>query len=105
MIQGVAKKAFIGIDVGGTFTDLVLFREGEPVRFHKVLSTPRDPSIAVLQALDEIIREANLSIDDVARICHATTVVSNALLQRQGARTGLITSKGFRDVLEIGTEL
>jgi N-methylhydantoinase A len=87
----------IGVDTGGTFTDILVFRKGE-VRVHKVLSTPRDPAEAVLAGLREAGAEGTGSV------VHGSTVATNAILERKGARTALITTKGFEDVLEIGRQ-
>ena len=88
-----------GIDVGGTFTDLIAVdaASGE-VRLAKVPTTPENQAIGVIAALDE----AKLALGDVAMIVHGTTTSTNALLERKFARTGLITTRGFRDVLELG---
>jgi N-methylhydantoinase A len=88
-----------GIDVGGTFTDLVAVeaRSGE-VRLAKVLTTPENQAYGVLQAL----AEARLEPSELALLVHGTTTTTNALLERKLARTGLITTRGFRDVLELG---
>ncbi|RMF27253.1 MAG: hydantoinase/oxoprolinase family protein [Chloroflexi bacterium] len=89
----------IGIDIGGTFTDFViLHRDGEPVETFKLLSTPRDPAEAVLMGLDR------LTVAQGRRIVHGSTVATNALLERKGAPTALITTRGFRDVLKIGRQ-
>ncbi|MGE0314289.1 MAG: hydantoinase/oxoprolinase family protein [Lautropia sp.] len=95
----------IGVDVGGTFTDLALYDEaaGE-MHVRKILSTPADPSIAVLQGLDELVARAGLSVAALAEAIHATTVATNAVIQRNGPATGLLTTKGFRDVLLIGRQ-
>jgi len=85
-----------GIDTGGTFTDFILF-DGGRIRTHKVLSTPDDPSRAVLQGLRELG-----SLD--AEIVHGSTVAPNACLERKGARLTLVTTKGFEDLLEIGRQ-
>ncbi len=89
---------FIGIDTGGTFTDLVVFQQGN-ITVHKILSTPDDPSRAILQALEHlgILQQAGV-------IVHGSTIATNAVLERKGVRTGLITTAGFRDVLEIGRQ-
>src|SRR5205823_2194886 len=82
----------------GTFTDLVLLQEGE-IRVHKVLSTPDDPSQAILQGLSDLgVRES------LSTLVHGSTVATNAVLEHKGVRTGLITTAGFRDVLEIGRQ-
>src|SRR5215472_13036824 len=89
---------FIGIDTGGTFTDLVIFQQGN-ITVYKILSTPDDPSRAILQALEHlgILHQAGV-------IVHGSTVATNAVLERKGVRAGLITTAGFRDVLEIGRQ-
>jgi N-methylhydantoinase A len=91
--------ARVGIDVGGTFTDLVAVSGGELVTA-KVPSTPRDQSEGVMGA----IAAASLDADAVVAIAHGTTVATNALLERDGARTALVTTEGFRDVIEIGRQ-
>src|SRR2546423_11905248 len=89
-------ELFVGVDTGGTFTDLVLLQEGE-IRVHKLLSTPNDPSQVILQVLSDLGARENLST-----LVHGSTVATNAVLEHKGVRTGLITTAGFRDVLEIG---
>ncbi|GER84017.1 N-methylhydantoinase A [Thermogemmatispora aurantia] len=87
-----------GVDTGGTFTDLVLFQEGK-LRVHKVFSTPHDPSQAILEGLQELG-----ALPRLRTLVHGSTVATNAVLEGKGARTGLITTAGFRDVLEIGRQ-
>jgi 5-oxoprolinase (ATP-hydrolysing)/N-methylhydantoinase A len=95
----------VGIDIGGTFTDFILFDEQDAsIRLHKCLTTPQDPSQAALSGLKDIAAAANIQIEDLGEIVHGTTLVTNAVIERKGARVGLITTEGFRDVLEIGTE-
>ena len=96
----------IGIDVGGTFTDLVLLNEesGE-VHHTKVLTSNPNPAEGVLLALDRALEETGVASEDVKIILHGTTIATNSLLQRRGARTALITTEGFRDVLEIGRQI
>ena len=95
----------IGIDVGGTFTDYLLLDERGGTRAHKVLSTPADPSQAVLQGLGELAAGIGLSLSEFLRrveiIVHGTTVTTNAVLTGRTARAGLITTQGFRDALEM----
>jgi N-methylhydantoinase A len=88
----------LGIDVGGTFTDLVLLDGAGRVRIHKLLTTSRDPSVAILEGI------ADLGAGPEATVVHGATVATNALLERTGARTALITTQGFGDVLEIGRQ-
>ena len=89
------------MDIGGTFTDIVLAHDGR-IQVHKTLSTPGDYSQAILDGLDVILADASVERDKVGLLLHATTIATNAILQRRGARTGLVTTRGFRDVLELG---
>lgn len=95
----------IGIDVGGTFTDFLLTDEEGTSYIYKVLSTPEDPSIATVQGLEEMARDRELGTGDflsrVDTIVHGTTVTTNATLTYNGARTGLLTTEGVRDALEM----
>jgi N-methylhydantoinase A len=100
IIEKIAKK--IGVDTGGTFTDIVMYTNGA-LHTHKVLSTPRNPAYAVIQGVGEILRMHNTDAEQV-EIVHGSTVATNALLERRGARIALITTKGFEDVLEIGRQ-
>ena len=89
----------VGVDVGGTFTDLVLFdTETESVKISKVPSTPENQSFGVMSALDSV----GVSLESLDALIHGTTVTTNALLERKVSRVGLITTRGFRDVLELG---
>ncbi|TCT06098.1 hydantoinase/oxoprolinase family protein [Aquabacter spiritensis] len=92
----------IGVDVGGTFTDLVLTDAAGRVFHRKVSSTPHAPDAAVVKGIAALLADAGCSGAGVVEVVHGTTVGSNTLLQKTGAPTGLITTKGFRDVLEIG---
>lgn len=95
----------VGIDIGGTFTDLVMLdtRNGELFK-EKVLTTPLDPSTGALEGLERILRCNRAAPGEVRHIIHGTTLVANAIIERRGASVALITTKGFRDILEIGTE-
>ena len=95
----------IGIDVGGTFTDFHARDEatGEVRRF-KHPSTPDNPARAILDGLDAMCAEHAIAAGDIARISHGTTVATNTLIQRNGAPVALITTRGFRDLLEIGRQ-
>ena len=88
----------LGIDVGGTFTDFVLLDGTGQVSIHKLLTSARDQSIAILQGISD------LEAGPETIIVHGATVATNALLERRGARTALVTTKGFADVLEIGRQ-
>lgn len=94
----------LAFDTGGTFTDLALLDDSGVVHPHKVLSTPDDPSRAVLQGIDELLRMRGGQGRDVTALFGATTVVTNAVLERRGAETALITTDGFQDILRIRTE-
>ncbi|MER3543638.1 MAG: hypothetical protein C4311_03290 [Chloroflexota bacterium] len=92
----------IGIDVGGTFTDIVLVDDHSgQIHTTKVLTTHHDLAEGVVHGIDRILRQAGASFADVDTLVHGTTIGTNALIERKGARTGLITTEGFRDVLEI----
>src|SRR3989337_3528668 len=93
----------LGIDVGGTFTDLVLIddKSGQ-IHDAKPLTTPRDLAEGVLTGIEKVLRQAGAAMEEVDFIIHGTTIGTNALIERKGAKAGLITTAGFRDVLEIG---
>jgi 5-oxoprolinase (ATP-hydrolysing)/N-methylhydantoinase A len=94
----------IGIDIGGTFTDLVLLDESGDMRLHKCLTTPREPSKAALAGLDTLAEQSGIGIGDIDEIVHGTTLATNAIIERNGAAVGLLTTNGFRDILEMGSE-
>jgi N-methylhydantoinase A len=96
------RQVRVGVDIGGTFTDLVLLDDEGRVHLSKISSTPERPEVAVLTGINDSLSDARLSPADVVEVLHGTTVGSNTLLQKSGAKCGLITTKGFRDVLEIG---
>jgi N-methylhydantoinase A len=99
------KRFRIGIDVGGTFTDLFLLDEASgAVARHKLLSTPEQPHLAPLAGIREILAQLRANGAEVAFVGLGTTVMTNALLERKGAATGLITTAGFRDLLEIARQ-
>src|SRR5215471_7092143 len=95
----MSAETRVGIDVGGTFTDLVAIRNGE-FATAKVVSVPGDQSSGVIEAFDR----SGVPSSEIASIAHGTTVGTNALLERRGARTALVTTEGFRDVIEIGRQ-
>ncbi|WP_018263911.1 hydantoinase/oxoprolinase family protein [Methylobacterium sp. WSM2598] len=92
----------VAVDIGGTFTDIALLDAAGTVHQSKVSSTLDDPSRAVVAGVAALLAELGIAPSQVAEVLHGTTVGSNTILQRTGARTGLITTRGFRDVLEIG---
>src|SRR5215467_9251195 len=91
----------VGVDIGGTFTDIVLLDDSGHLHTRKVSSSVDDYARAIIDGLGEIFRDTTIAGADVAEVLHGTTVASNAVLEQKGARTGLITTRGFRDVLEI----
>jgi len=93
----------IGVDVGGTFTDLVLFESASRrLAIHKVPSTPDDPSRGVIDGIRQICERNGIAVGDLDTVLHASTVATNAMLEHKGARTGMVTNSGFRDVIHIG---
>ena len=96
----------LGCDIGGTFTDFVLLNtETGRLITNKCLTTPNDPSEAVEKGIRDLEKKAGDFMPDTVEIIHGTTLVINAIIERKGAKTGLITTKGFRDVLELGREM
>ncbi|MBO9631461.1 MAG: hydantoinase/oxoprolinase family protein, partial [Shinella sp.] len=93
----------LAADIGGTFTDVVL---ETPRRRHscKVLTTPREPEVAVMQGMARLLAESGVAAADVELFIHGTTLATNALIERKGARTALLTTEGLRDVLAMGYE-
>lgn len=98
-------KYMIGVDVGGTFTDISLLNvEKKELNILKVRSTVDDPSLAIVEGIDEILKTNNVDYSQVTYLAHGTTVATNTLIERTGAKTALITTKGFKDLLEIGDQ-
>jgi N-methylhydantoinase A len=96
----------IGIDVGGTFTDFVLVDSGQRhIAKEKYLTTPQDPAVGVLEGLDLLLQRADVSLGEVQHIVHGTTLAANAIIERKGARVGLLATAGFRDALDIRREV
>ena len=95
----------IGVDVGGTFTDFLVTREGQEPKIFKVLSTPEDPSLGLINGLTEIAADTGQTLNELGQaietIVHGTTVTTNAVLTLNGAKTGLLTTAGVRDALEM----
>lgn len=95
----------IGVDVGGTFTDFtILDEEGGGVHYFKVPSTPKDPSEAIQEGVAEMLKDHNVAPEAVSHLGHGTTVATNMVIEHRGSATGLLTTKGFRDILEIGRQ-
>ncbi len=99
------KRYLLSVDIGGTFTDLVVLEHGTgALRVVKVLTSYPDPSEAVLEGVRRLLKERVFKAEEVSRTIHGTTLVTNTLIERRGAKTGLITTEGFRDTLDIGRE-
>src|ERR1700730_4789263 len=93
----------VGVDIGGTFTDIVVLGSDGAIHTKKVSSSADDYARALVDGLDEVLRETALTGRAIEEIRHGTTVASNAILEHKGAKVGLVTTKGFRDILEIRT--
>lgn len=101
-----AQALIVGIDIGGTFTDFVLYEpESSTFHLHKLLTTPSEPARCVIEGLGQLLKKVNAKGDALSIVIHGTTLVTNAIIERKGARTALLATEGFRDILEIGTEL
>ncbi|MDQ5830423.1 MAG: hydantoinase/oxoprolinase family protein, partial [Actinomycetota bacterium] len=99
------KRYRVGIDIGGTFTDLVLIEDASGRRVvGKILTSPEDPSEAVEKGLVELLEGEGVAAAQLGAVIHGTTLVTNALIERRGVRTALLTTEGFRDAVAIGTE-
>ena len=95
----------LGIDIGGTFTDFALFDErGSEIAVAKRLTTPAAPSVAVIEGIAALLRRENVPMSEVESIAHGTTLVTNAVIERRGAKTGMLVTAGFRDILDMGFE-
>ncbi len=106
MAHKTEARIRVGVDVGGTFTDFVLVDEKRDLIFTgKRLTTPDDPSVAITEGLERLVEEAGTGIPELDAVVHGTTLVANTMIERKGARIGLITTKGFRDSLEMGKEI
>jgi N-methylhydantoinase A len=105
MMSAKSRLARIGVDVGGTFTDLVLHDPARDlVHAGKLLTTPDDPSVAIIAGIKRILQETELKPSDLHSVVHGTTLVTNTIIERTGATVGLLTTEGFRDSIEIGRE-
>jgi N-methylhydantoinase A len=94
----------VGIDIGGTFTDLCLADEQHSIAVGKVLTTPERPAEAVEHVLRHTLADAGIAPAEIERVVHGTTLVTNAIIERKGSRTALLATRGFRDAVEIGRE-
>lgn len=98
-----AAEARIGVDIGGTFTDIAL-EIGSKITSIKLLTDYEAPERAILSGIERVCEQAGIALNDLSLILHGTTLATNALIERRGARTAFLTSEGFRDVIEIRTE-
>ena len=98
-------EIIVGVDIGGTFTDFALLKRASgELYIGKRLTTPEDPGRAFLEGVDELCARAGIEYPGISRISHATTLVTNAIIERKGCKTGLLMTEGFRDVLTMGRE-
>jgi len=98
-------KYRIGVDIGGTFTDFALINDVDGVlSIHKQLTTPEDPSRAVIEGIEALLRRDGVAPSEVQSVVHGSTLVTNAVIERRGAVTGMLVNKGFRDILDIANE-
>lgn len=96
----------LGVDIGGTFTDFVILEtDTNTIRVGKGLTTPEDPSSGVITGTSHLLEQHDLEMSQLQQVVHGTTLVANSIIERKGATTGLITTRGYRDTLEIGREL
>src|ERR671926_251405 len=101
----MTKRYRVGVDIGGTFTDLIVVDdETGAFAVGKALTTPADPSQAVETVLVETLQQAGIEPNELQHLVHGTTLVTNAIIERKGARTALLATRGFRDSIEIGRE-
>ena len=103
MTTNVESRVRLAVDIGGTFTDVVLECHGQRY-ISKVLTTSRAPDDGVMQGVHDVLARSGRELADLDLILHGTTLATNAIIERKGAKTGLVTTEGFRDVLEIGYE-
>ena len=102
MKGGFKMSYMVGIDVGGTFTDFSIFDTSSgKIKNYKLSSSTNDPSIAIINGINDILEENNISANEINYLAHGTTVATNALIEKKGSRIGLITTKGFKDLMEI----
>ena len=102
MSKAATNQFRVGVDIGGTFTDVIFSGEDGAVISKKLLSTPDDYSRAIIDGINSVLRDNNLNRSSIEEVIHGSTIVTNACIELKGAKIGFITTKGFRDVLEIG---
>jgi N-methylhydantoinase A/oxoprolinase/acetone carboxylase beta subunit len=104
--MGAARRYRFGFDIGGTFTDFVLIdTETGQIASYKTLTTPHQPANAVIEGWNALLAQTGASAADVETAIHGTTLITNALIERKGAKSALITTRGFRDILEMAKEM
>ena len=91
----------MGVDVGGTFTDFIYVDDAGKIEVYKTSTTPENPSIGMMEGINAICDKLNLPHDAIDEIFHGTTIATNMVLEHKGARAGMITTKGFRDIIHI----
>lgn len=96
------RRLKVGVDIGGTFTDIIFIGSDGITFTKKVLTTPENYAKAIIKGIGEVIADHGLKASDISEVVHGTTIVTNACIELTGAKVGLITTRGFRDVLEIG---
>ena len=93
----------LGVDVGGTFTDIILAdTDKKTFWIHKVPSTSPDPSVGVIDGIRELCSREKVALEKLEHVFHGTTVATNAVLEHKGAKTGMLTTRGYRDIIHIG---
>ena len=100
----MSEACILGADIGGTFTDVVLTRGDGRLHVVKQLTTPEAPEQSVLEGVERVLEQSGVAPSNITRVVHGTTLATNALIERRGARTGFVTTAGFRDVLEMRYE-
>ncbi|MBZ0217664.1 MAG: hypothetical protein K8F25_13980, partial [Fimbriimonadaceae bacterium] len=103
MTQSGGQQIRVGVDIGGTFTDVAL-EVGHDLFSAKILTTHAAPERAIIEGFENVLARAGLKAADISLIIHGTTLATNALIERTGAKTAFITTRGFRDVIEMRTE-
>ena len=93
----------VGVDIGGTFTDVAL-EHGDGLHTAKVLTDYAQPERAILQGIEKAAKDAGVALQEIVQVIHGTTLVTNALIERRGAKLAFITTEGFRDVIEMRSE-
>ena len=100
----VRGRYLVGVDIGGTFTDVCVVGENRVIAVGKGLTNPREPAVGAETVIDEVLKGSAIPPSEIGRVVHGTTLVTNALLERRGARTAMLTTAGFRDIVEMGRE-